>query len=108
MSVQVRRVVSGGGTDPLGNPIPAVTQTFELDGASVAPVTSSDVDPRGRNGVIVGHNLYVPDPDADVLRTDTILWGGETWTIDGDVGRYRSPYGDAVDGAVAALKRGEG
>lgn len=108
MSVQVRRVTSGGGTDPFGNPIPEETETFDLPGASVAPVTSSDVDPRGRSGVVVGHNLYVTDPDADVRRGDTILWGGEEWEIDGDIGRYRSPFGPLVDGVQAALKRGEG
>ena len=48
------------------------------------------------------------DPDADVRRGDTILWGGEEWEIDGDIGRYRSPFGPLVDGVQAALKRGEG
>lgn len=97
-----------GGVDEYGDPVESTEDVIELPGASAAPRTSGDVDGRGRDGVVVGLTVYVPDPSADVVRTDLIGYRGERWLIEGEVGVWESPYGPQVDGLEIALKRGEG
>lgn len=96
-----------GGLDALGNPAESSTSRHQIPGV-LAPRTSDDVEGPGRSGVVVGLELFCPDPDADLQHTDQVEYTGELWDIDGDVGVWRSPYGDGADGLSCALKRGAG
>lgn len=98
---------SPGGTDEYGDPIDGTETVFEIDGV-IAPRTSTDVDDRGRTGIVVGLSVYVQGTDHDVLRTDQFEYRGERWDVDGEIGVYESPFGDGCDGLEFALKRGEG
>jgi hypothetical protein len=83
--------------DPYGNPVrdwDAATST-DLSGWRVQPVQGSrqnTADTLPRDGLERRQRAFGP-PDADVLRTDRIEWQGETWIVDGDVDRWRSPTG---------------
>lgn len=99
--------VSPGGTDAYGDPIASTETTHTID-AAIAPRTSDDVDGLGRNGVVVGLELFCTDPNADLLRTDLVEYRGERWEIDGEIGVWESPFGAMADGLSCALKRGEG
>jgi hypothetical protein len=97
-----------GGLDPFGNPIEGTPRRRHFIGAYTAPRTSSDVDGRGRDGVIAGLTLFHPDPEVDLLSTDRIEVDGEMFEIEGEIGRWRSPFGIMAAGTQVSLKRGRG
>jgi len=112
MAITVLRFDPPWGTeDEYGDPVHAPDaepdSTHEIPGA-IAPATSSDVSELGRFGVVIGLELYCTDVDADLVRTDVIEYRGERWEIEGEVGEWRSPFGDLAQGLSCALKRGQG
>lgn len=96
-----------GGFDEYGDPVDSTTSTHDIDGV-LAPETSSPNDATGRSGVVVGLTLYTDDPSADVRCGDLVEYLGELWSVDGEIGVWRSPYGDSCDGLQVALRRGQG
>lgn len=78
-----------------------------IDGAFVAPRTSGDVDDRGRDGVIVGLNLYAPH-GTDLIHTDQVEVDGTVYDLDGDPGQWKHPHTGWEAGMEVALKRAAG
>lgn len=99
VTVTVRRP---GGTDHNGDPTPGTEHT--IAGCAVAPRTSSE-NTDLRDTVIRGYTLYAPYA-ADIQPTDQIELPDETvWQVDGDVGRWASPYTGRRPGLEVALTR---
>lgn len=103
----VRVRPSPGGYDDDGNPIPSTENRDTMDDWAVAPRMSSDIDGRGRAGVIVGLTLLTPF-GVDLVRTDLVEVDGELFKIEGDVGAWRSPLSGWEAGTETALIRAEG
>lgn len=84
-------------TSPYGDPErdwDAATST-PLSGWRIQPMQGSRVnvaDTLPRDGLDRRHRAFGPFA-SDVLTTDRIEWQGETWRIEGDVDRWRSPTG---------------
>jgi len=92
-----------GDPQRLGTPASTV-----LVGCSVSPRMSSDLTEPGRNGIMVGLTVYTP-ASADIdAATDQIVYRGDTYDIDGDVGRWESPYGSRIGGLEFSLRRAIG
>lgn len=104
---RIRR--SPGGRDAYGDPVTSTEAREVIDGAFVAPRTSSPVDQPGRDGVVVGLTLFAP-LDADVLRTDLFEVDGdeELWRVVGEIGRWEQPQTGWGAGLTAALERAAG
>lgn len=109
---------------PLGQTITVVRPTWVVDAygdlqpsgpptrhdiapCAIAPRSSGDITEPARQGVVVGLTVYAP-PGADIEPTDQIEYDGDLFDIDGDVGRWRSPFSTIVDGTEVALRRAIG
>lgn len=101
-------VIRSLGHDEDDNPIEGEPNTHDLAGCIVAPRTTADISSRGRQGVVVGLTLYVPDPDADIVHTDQVQIGDDVFEVDGEVGRWENPFSGARPGLEVALRRGAG
>ena len=88
--------------DQYGQPV-KTTVSHDLPNCTWEPRPSSygseNVD--ARDTVTVGLVLYVDDPDADLLSTDTVTVEGDEWQVEGRVGRFRGNLGHTT----AALSR---
>lgn len=100
--VRVRGVALDEYGDPSGSP-----EEETLDGCIVAPRTSSDVDDRGRQGVVVGLSLFAPF-GTDITHTDQLRVDGVLYEIDGEPGRWKSPFSGWEAGVEVALRRAAG
>jgi hypothetical protein len=96
-----------GTTDPYGNDIPGADTRTDVDGCAVAPRLGGDVTEQGRQGVIVGTTVYFP-AGTDVRATDRLEVRGEAHTIEGDPGRWLSPFTGTEFGVEVATSRVEG
>lgn len=101
-----------GGHDAYGDPVDSTPTSFTVDGCAVAPRESSEVEDRGRHGVIVGLTLYAP-ADAGLASTDVVvIAAGDPnagrWEIDGEPAVWVSPFTGWAPGTVAALRRATG
>lgn len=101
-----------GAQQPNGDPGTEGTPVA-IEGAYVAPRSSSDVDGEGRNGAVVGLTLYHRDPDLPISRTDLFVIDqdpstGSRWSIVGEVGRWHRGLSGRKGGLEVALTRGEG
>lgn len=94
--------------DAHDNPVDEDPDELELTDCIVAPRSTADIATRGRQGVVVGLTLYVPDVDADIVHTDQVQIGDDVWEVDGEVGRWENPFDGNRPGLEVALKRGEG
>lgn len=94
-----------GGTDQYGDPIAGTSAT--VTGCAVAPRSSSDIADRARTGVIVGLSVYFPAGTV-IVASDAFIIDGVTWQLDGEAGRWVSPFTGWQPGIEAALKRGSG
>lgn len=103
----VRVRATPGGTDQYGDPLPSTEDREPLPGAFTAPRESSDIEDRGREGVIVGLTLYAPH-GSDVLHTDQIEVDGVLYDVDGEVGSWEHPMSGWKPGITAALSRATG
>ena len=109
---------------PLGQTITVVRPTWVLDDygdlqptgpptrtditdCAVAPRSSSDITEPARQGVLIGLTVYAPI-GADIQPTDRIEFDGDLFDIDGDIGKWRSPFSTIVDGIEFALRRAIG
>lgn len=100
------------GTDDNGDPIEGTPSELTIPGCTFAPRLSSNIDARGRAGVIVGLTLYTP-PEPDIVHGDLLRITGAgqssgTYEIDGEVGVWDSTYSDWQPGAEIALRRAAG
>lgn len=99
--------VRSAGVDSLGDPISGDPDRLTLDGAFTAPRSSSDIDDRGRAGVIVGWSLFAPY-GTDLLHTDQVEVDGVLYDVDGEIGQWRNPLTGWNAGSETALKRAAG
>lgn len=98
-TVTVRRP---GGEDQYGDPLPSTEHT--VAGCALAPRTSTELTDL-RDTVIRGYTLYGPY-GADIQPTDQIVLNDDTvWQVEGDVGRWASPYTGSRPGLEVALSR---
>lgn len=113
----IRRVrPAPAGRDQYGDPQATTAAAVELDGAFVAPRTSSDIVDVGRDGVAVGLTLYWPgcDGDVDLKSTDLIDVAEGTpndgrYQIIGEVASWTFHLGSGRHaGITAALERAAG
>lgn len=95
------------GKDDYGDPIAGTPTELTIDGAFTAPRTSFDLNGVARDGAVTGLSLFAPY-GADIVRTDLIRADGETYKIDGDVGKWLSPLTGWKPGLVADLVRAAG
>jgi hypothetical protein len=94
-------------SDRYGNVVPGGDVRLEIAGCAVAPRLQGDATEGGRQGVIVGTTVYFP-AGTDVLATDRLEVRGEEHVIEGDPGRWSSPYSGAERGVEVATRRVEG
>lgn len=66
--------------------------TKDIDGCSMQPASTSLSEDGRVLGIMDGYTLYAP-ADADIVAGDRIQFGGNTYTITGDVRRWGSPTG---------------
>lgn len=92
--------------DAKGNPV-GTANRLTLVGAFTAPRTSTAVDSRGRNGTVVGLDLFAPY-GSDLLRTDSVEIDGEPYRIVSDVTDWTNQLTTWQPGIVASLERAEG
>jgi hypothetical protein len=94
--------------DAYGDLQPTGPPTFtDIEGCAVAPRSSSDVTEPARQGVLIGLTVYAPI-GSDIQPTDRIDYDGNSFEIDGDIGKWRSPFSPIVDGIEFALRRAIG
>lgn len=102
-----------GGVDEYGDPITSSPSTTELVGAFTAPRDavgsreSSEINQRGRAGVIVGLTLYAPY-GTDLRRDDQVDIDGTLFDVEGEVGSWRNPFTSWEAGIEVALRRATG
>lgn len=101
-----------GGVDEYGDPVDSTPDEEVIEGCGVAPRSTSDIDSRGRQGVLVGLSLYAPF-GADVTYTDQFLVEGlgsldGTYEVDGEAGQWKSPLSSWEAGTEIALRRAQG
>lgn len=103
MIVRVRRP----GVNAQGGPVAGPEDRAVLHGFHVAPRSSSDMTGRGRDGKVDGLTLFGPPTDL-IADKDIIEVDGVEYRIEGTVGTWQSPFGDALDGTSLALVRASG
>lgn len=82
---------------------PATTATHTIDGCITAPASTSEGDERGAQ-VVVGLTLFAPY-DADLLPNDRVVVDDVTYDVQGEPGRWASPYSGRRRGLQVALRR---
>lgn len=102
------------GTDSYGEPIAGTSTTTEIDGAFVAPRTSSELVAAGRDGVIIGLTLFAPhgtdlNPAIDEILVEDDGANDGLYRIDGQPGDWSFRLGsNAPAGQSTALVRVDG
>lgn len=80
-----------------------------ITGVQVQPAKSDEPTEIGRAQVITHYRLFSrPGVDLDILPSDRVRWNGDTYFVDGEVGRYKHPMTGAVHHVEAALRRAVG
>jgi hypothetical protein len=105
--VTIVRAVPGG-TDPYGDPIPGTTERIDIPRCGLAPRMSMESSARGRQGVIVGQTVYLPEGSPAVLYIDQLEVAGVLYDIEGDPGLWVSPFTGWAPGIEVAVKRAVG
>lgn len=109
--VRVRRLP--GGTDPYGDPVEGTEDRLEISRCAVAPRRTSTEGERQyagrftRDGLVIGLDLFAPY-DADITHDDQIEIDGVLYDVEGEPGRWESPYTGRRPGLVVELRRAEG
>lgn len=75
-----------------------------IRGCAVAPRTSADVTEPARQGIVVGLTVYAPATVELDAVTDQIRVDGAVYDIEGEVGRWRSPW-TRLRGLQVSLRR---
>lgn len=100
--------VERGGTDPrTGDPLPNPV-THVINGCAVYPRTSGETSSLGTE-VVVGLTVLAPY-DADIASSDVVRVpdDADPWEVDGEPGRWRSPFSGWRPGCQFALTRQRG
>lgn len=100
-------LVTGGGRDKAGNPLPV--QRTPLSGVSLAPAGSDDPTDRSEMAVTsaVMRGQGSPPHAASTARIEVagfFPFDG-VWAFDGEIGLFESPFSGWVAGWRVALKR---
>ena len=95
------------GVDEYGDPVDDDADRLTIEGASVAPRSTSDITERGRFGVIVGLSLFAPY-GTDIVHGDQVEVDGVLYEVDGDAGPWKSPFTQWEAGIEVALRRAAG
>lgn len=95
-----------GGTDQYGDPTAGTETATAIPDAFVAPRMSNDIEGRAHTGVIVGLTLYAPY-SFDIAADDLVDVDGVRYRIDGEVGKWRSPFTGWEAGQTVDLVRAE-
>lgn len=89
------------GEDDYGNPIPGGPgPDLVITGCSVQPGAGSEFTDR-RDALTTLYSVWAPEP-ADVLETDTIVFDGTPYAVDGQIERWN--VGTNLDHKVIRLK----
>lgn len=99
--------VRGSGYDTNGDPVAGTPARLTIAEAFTAPRETSDLDDRGRNGVIIGLTLFAPY-GTDLLHSDQVEVDGTLYNIDGDAGQWKSGLTQWEAGCEVALVRAAG
>lgn len=81
-------------TDRYGNTVADDWTTPDVQaitGAVWAPVTNSENNELGRQGVVIGWRFYLTDVDVDIEPTDRVRWNGDDYEVEGEPARYAHP-----------------
>lgn len=97
-----------GGVDPYGDPIPGATTRIDIPRCGLAPRMSTESTARGRQGVIVGQTVYLPDGSPTVLYVDQLEVAGVLYDIEGEPGEWSNPFTGWVPGSEVAIRRAAG
>lgn len=104
-------VVRGPGFDAYGDRLSGEPTRHEISGCALARSTLSEIDDRGREGVISSLTLYAP-AGADLLATDQVeITSGPVaglYELDGEPFEWTSPYTGWTPGLEVSLRRAEG
>lgn len=93
--------------DDNGDVVEGVGNSETIADAVVNPRYTSDIDARGRAGAVEGLMLYAPY-DLVVLPTDRFSVDGVEYEVDGEAGKWKSPFDGWAPGVEVALKRAVG
>lgn len=103
-----------GGYDQYGDPVPGTDTRIDVPGCSWAPraagsgPSSSEIDERGRQGVIVGLTVYMPS-ETFLLATDRLELDGLLYEVEGEPGVWGpNPFTGREPGLEVAARRAEG
>lgn len=110
MAITVTRLrYTANGTDARGDTtLSATADELAINGCGIAPRTEGENTEDGRQGVLIGWDLYAPH-GADIEPTDLIrLPGGETYRVDGEPAEWTHMHTNWQAGTVVALARYEG
>ena len=99
VTLKVRAVT---GQDSDGNDVYGTTPTT-LEGVPVWPRNSSELV-QGESLTIVGLTALLP-PGTDASAIDAVTVYGLDYEIDGEPGRYRSPFTNTDPGVLVNLTR---
>jgi len=95
-----RRAGSSTGEDDYGNPVPGAPDELVIRGCSVQPGAGAEFVDR-REAVTTLYTVWAPVA-ADVIETDTILFEGVEYAVDGQVAKWAG--GTRLDHKVIRLK----
>lgn len=90
------------GQDADGNDVYGTTTTT-LEGVPVWPRNSSELV-QGQDTLIVGLSALLP-PGTNPAAIDAVTVYGQDYEIDGEPGRYRSPFTNTDPGVLVNLTR---
>ena len=79
------------------------TATHTITGCAFDPGSSTE-DNDGRTATITAPTLYCP-PGANLLASDQVLVRGTRYEVDGEPATWRDPFGSAVGGVTATLRK---
>lgn len=102
-------IVRSAGTDAYGDPIPGAPTRIDIQLCGVAPRMSTEPTERGRQGVVVGRSVYLPDDASTIpLFTDQLEIAGVLYDIEGEPGDWTNPLTGWHPGSEIAIKRAAG
>lgn len=94
----------GGTQDRNGDPGDAPGEkTFK--GCIVYPRGTPEEQLGAQDTTVITKTVYVPPPNADIVSTDEIRYGGKVWAIDGQSADYTK---GAQKGVFVNIKRAVG
>lgn len=102
--ITVTRQAAQNGEDAHGAPV-IETITITVKGCAWAPGTSKDSREQFGTRTRTGGTVYAPK-DAVFFPTDIVTIEGIDYTVDGEIGVWRSPFTGQIKGIEFAVQRG--